>query len=598
MKSLPFRIIRSGNSSNNQNASNSNTSNRFTNFRNRSNDINNNNSVASASSTSSADGLRPTAASGTGLPCLDCALLCLPVPSFALDTSVNSTRSAPAHLGAPRPPNNPMLRRSHADPPGQLPASSQVQSSQSLTAPPHPSTAASSNNSRASNNNTSSSTTSRPGAYKVTRTSSGPALVYRVAVPAGIQPGADFHVHAGPRRVRARCPPNSRPGQSLQITLPPESITNFARLRAAPLTASYGKASSGGAISMKPDIQRINKQAREHGGSVYTQLVTIPPNIYPGMQFTTKAANGQTFKVHCPPSAGPNMEVRIVLPIQHEEPEAMPTTQVFEVVVPPGVQSGQPFALAANGQRVLVTCPPNVMAGQKIRFQLPVSQMVGNIQLAYESEKGGWKRTIRTTDLKFQWVRLDDTGGQGEIDLDQHFDFIKSAYVRKITFMEGNDARMRTGTVELVPASEATVDSRLVVQNRTLMSYADISQMQGKTLEEKKVWFDGICKQLRTTWEDGYIKICVRRSHLLLDSMEAVMALSREDMRKPWRVEFLNEEALDVGGPMREWFELVSKQVFDPDCGLWVPSINNQACVDINPGSGMCNSCSHCVSSV
>ena len=465
------------------------------------------------------------------------------------------------------------------DPPGQQPSQ---QTSQSVTAPPHPSTAASGNNSVASTN---SSTTARPGAYQVTRTSSGPAQVYRVTVPAGVRPGAEFTVHAGPRRVRVKCPPTSRAGQSLQITLPPESVTNYAQLRAAPVTAALGTDGGGGAVEMSPDVQRVNEQAREHGGSAQTYLVTIPPNIYPGMQFTVNVA-GQRFMVSCPQSAGPNMRVRIVPPVQREEPEAAPKTQVFEVAVPPGVQPGQPFALVANGQRVLVTCPPNVVAGQKIRFQLPVSQVVGNIQLAYESEKGGWKRTIRATDLKFQWVRLDEAGGEGEVQLDQHFDFMKSAYVRKVTFMEGNDARMRTGGVELVPASEAVVDSRLVVQNRTLLSYADISQMQGRSLEEKKTWFEGICEQLTTPWEDGHVKICVRRSHLLLDSVDAIMALSREDMRKRWRVEFLGEPAIDAGGPTKEWFELVSEQVFDPACGLWVPSTNNQACVDINPGSG------------
>ena len=168
----------------------------------------------------------------------------------------------------------------------------------------------------------------------------------------------------------------------------------------------------------------------------------------------------------------------------------------------------------------------------------------------------------------------------------QHFDFMKSAYVRKITFLEGNDARMRTGTVELVPATEAVVDSRMVVQNRTLMSYADVHQMQNKPLAEKKTWFDSICEQLKAPWEDGHLQICVRRSHLLLDSVDAIMAMSREDMRKRWKFEFLGEPAIDVGGPTREWFELVSEQAFDPACGLWVSSTNNQACVDINPGSG------------
>jgi len=34
--------------------------------------------------------------------------------------------------------------------------------------------------------------------------------------------------------------------------------------------------------------------------------------------------------------------------------------------------TGQPFALIANGQRVMVTCPDNVTPGKKIRFELPV----------------------------------------------------------------------------------------------------------------------------------------------------------------------------------------------------------------------------------
>jgi hypothetical protein len=427
--------------------------------------------------------------------------------------------------------------------------------------------------------------TAKAGAYQVTRTSSGPAQVYRVTVPAGVRPGAEFTVHAGPRRVRVRCPVSSRPGQSLQITLPPEAVTNYLLLRAAPLTA-VDAPPGGGAVAMSPDVARVNAQAAESGGSAQTYLVTIPPNIYPGMQFTVNVS-GQRFMVTCPQNAGPNMRVRIVPPVQREEPEAAPKTQVFEVAVPPGVQPGQPFALVANGQRVLVTCPPNVVAGQKIRFQLPVSQVVGNIQLQYESEKGGWRRTIRVTDLKFQWVRLDeDEDAVVHVDGMGRFDFIRSAYVRKITFLEGNDARMRTGKVELVPANEAVVDSRLVMHNRTLLSYADIAQNQGRPLPEKQAWFENICEQLTQPWEEGHVKICVRRGQLLSDSVDAIMGLGRDDMRKRWRIEFLGEPAIDAGGPAREWFELVTEQVFDPACGLWVSSVNNQACVDINPGSG------------
>lgn len=496
-------------------------------------------------------------------------------------TTVNSVNSAPGNLTPSAPPDvaphhNPVFRGAHVDTPGSSQSQPEGRSVLSTA----------SNNSGESSEARTSQKTDRPGAYQVVRTNSGPAQVYRVTVPAGVQPGSEFTVHAGSRRVRVRCPTTSRPGQSLQITLPPESVATFVPLRAAPLTAP-NNVGGGGAVPMSKDVARVNEQAMESGGSAQTYLVTIPPGIYPGMQFTVNVG-GQRFMVSCPESAGPNMRVRIVPPVQREAPEAAPKTHVFEVAVPQGVLPGQPFALIANGQRVLVTCPPNVVPGQKIRFQLPVSQVVGKIQLAYESEKGGWKRTIRVTDLKFQWVRLDNSGDPsgGAIDLDSQFDFLKSAYVRKINFMEGNDARLRSGTVELVPASAAVVDSRLVVNNQTLVSYADIAQTQGKPLGEKKAWFENVCRQLTIPWEEGHLKLCVRRSHLLPDSVEAIMSLGREDLRKEWRFEFLGEPGIDAGGVTKEWFELVSEQVYDPACGLWVPSVNNQACVDINPGSG------------
>ena len=426
-----------------------------------------------------------------------------------------------------------------------------------------------------------SNDTSRPGAYGVTRTSSGPAQVFRVIVPAGVQPGSEFSVHAGSRRVRVRCPPTSRPGQSLQITLPPEPVTQSTLLKAATLTAPPDQGPGGGYAQMSPDVAQVNRAAVDSGGTAQTFLVTIPPNVYPGMQFNV-TAEGQRFMVTCPPNAGPNMKVRIVPPTQPEEPLAAPKTQVFEVVVPPGVNPGQPFTLMANEQRVLVTCPPNVMPGQKIRFQLPVNQVISNIKLAYEGNQL-WTRTVRVQDLKFQWVRTEND--HVVVEDDGKIDFKASAYVRKITYLEGNDARMRTGTVDFVHAQDAVVDSKVVVGDKTLMSYTDISMIQGKSLEQKMGWFENLSGQLTSPWEDGHIKLVVRRQSLLYDSVDAIMSLGRDDLRKRWRFEFLGEPGIDAGGLAREWFELISAEIFDPDRGLWLNSTQNQMCMTINPAS-------------
>ena len=53
-----------------------------------------------------------------------------------------------------------------------------------------------------------------------------------------------------------------------------------------------------------------------------------------------------------------------------------------------------------------------------------------------------------------------------------------------------------------------------------------------------------------------------------------------------WRFEFIGEMGIDAGGLAREWFELVCKEIFDPDMGLWMSSTTNQMSMTINPAGG------------
>lgn len=89
------------------------------------------------------------------------------------------------------------------------------------------------------------------------------------------------------------------------------------------------------------------------------------------------------------------------------EPEASqpaaPKMQVFEVIVPEGVQPNEHFTATADNQRVLLACPPNIVAGQKVRFKIPVSSQPPkpqpktiSIQIRFEPRKkdevGFWMR--------------------------------------------------------------------------------------------------------------------------------------------------------------------------------------------------------------
>jgi len=58
-------------------------------------------------------------------------------------------------------------------------------------------------------------------------------------------------------------------------------------------------------------------------------------------------------------------------------------------------------------------------------------------------------------------------------------------------------------------------------------------------------------------------------------------------MRKIFRFEFIGEPGLDAGGVAREFYQLVSESLFNPDFGLFLYSAINQMCVRINPNSSI-----------
>jgi len=418
-------------------------------------------------------------------------------------------------------------------------------------------------------------------------TTNGGNSVFRVTVPENVQPGEEFQVYAGSRIVRVRCPPDSRAGQSLQITVPIDPDADEKNGIMPPPS-----------MQDSSNVRRLNEPIPEGGSQAY--MVTIPDNTRGGQQFPV-TIQGQQLMVTCPQNARPGMSVRIVPPPppdspdmsgQQSRPQPNPkddNSQLFEVEVPSGVNPGSPFALLAGGVRVLVTCPRNAASGQRIRFKLPlaitqkpkVTNEMAQIKLKYD--KDGWQRTIRVSDMKFQWIRVDE---KGDVEGNLRFDVVKSAYVRKLDFRPGDDPRIRTGILTLVPATDAVVDSKIKsADNRDLVTYADIANAQVKGFEDKSEWFYDTCAQLCVEWNEGHMRMNVRRQYLLGDSVDAVMSLSRKDLRKLWRFEFIGEMGIDAGGLAREWFQLVSEEIFDPDMGLWQSSAANQMCMEINPSS-------------
>ncbi|XP_076469581.1 E3 ubiquitin-protein ligase HECW2-like [Babylonia areolata] len=82
----------------------------------------------------------------------------------------------------------------------------------------------------------------------------------------------------------------------------------------------------------------------------------------------------------------------------------------------------------------------------------------------------------------------------------------------------------------------------------------------------------------------GKLKLTVRRDHVLEDAFNKIMSTPKKELQKnKLYITFAGEEGLDYGGPSREFFFLLSRELFNPYYGLFEYSANDSYTVQISP---------------
>ena len=85
----------------------------------------------------------------------------------------------------------------------------------------------------------------------------------------------------------------------------------------------------------------------------------------------------------------------------------------------------------------------------------------------------------------------------------------------------------------------------------------------------------------------GQTIIDVSRKNLLEDAFKAYGKLSGEELKRRLRIQFDGEEGLDYGGVAREFFYLLSHELFNPDYCLFEYSSHNNYILQISPQSSV-----------
>ncbi|XP_010552364.1 PREDICTED: E3 ubiquitin-protein ligase UPL1-like isoform X2 [Tarenaya hassleriana] len=102
--------------------------------------------------------------------------------------------------------------------------------------------------------------------------------------------------------------------------------------------------------------------------------------------------------------------------------------------------------------------------------------------------------------------------------------------------------------------------------------------------DNKKAYFRSRIRQQHEQHISGPLRISVPRAYVLEDSYNQLRMRSPQDLKGRFNVQFQGEEGIDAGGLTREWYQLLSRVLFDKGALLFT-TVGNNATFQPNPNS-------------
>lgn len=102
--------------------------------------------------------------------------------------------------------------------------------------------------------------------------------------------------------------------------------------------------------------------------------------------------------------------------------------------------------------------------------------------------------------------------------------------------------------------------------------------------DNKRAYFRSRIRQQHEQHLSGPLRISVRRAYVLEDSYNQLRLRPSPDLKGRLNVQFQGEEGIDAGGLTREWYQLLSRVIFDKGALLFT-TVGNNATFQPNPNS-------------
>ncbi|CAI5730179.1 unnamed protein product [Hyaloperonospora brassicae] len=243
------------------------------------------------------------------------------------------------------------------------------------------------------------------------------------------------------------------------------------------------------------------------------------------------------------------------------------------------------------------------------------SRAVVRTHSSVKKDRERFKRRLSVLNLRQQsarrrheWTRERNTDGQLVWVRKKHF--MDRQALKSLRTLEGlrsqSSTSLRDSILSNASANSLGIVSRVVVSpknptGRLSIESADgalatrcmdnpefsqdeLEQVRSLPFQQKHAWFVQHTAAMEVPWEYGHLLLEIERDNLLHNSCEQLLWATPDQLHQSLRIKFANEPGVDAGGLVREWFTLMTKEVFDDLTGLFFRSPNGDG-LRINPAS-------------
>ncbi|XP_057417405.1 E3 ubiquitin-protein ligase UPL1-like isoform X2 [Lotus japonicus] len=153
----------------------------------------------------------------------------------------------------------------------------------------------------------------------------------------------------------------------------------------------------------------------------------------------------------------------------------------------------------------------------------------------------------------------------------------------------GDSQRKCDGLVTFTRFAEKhrRLSNAFIRQNPSLLEKSLSMMLKAPRLidfDNKRAYFRSRIRNQHDQHLSGPLRISVRRAYILEDSYNQLRMRPTQDLKGRLNVQFQGEEGIDAGGLTREWYQLLSRVIFDKGALLFT-TVGNNATFQPNPNS-------------